>query len=187
MGLELRWMSAALSPAERREARGALTPAEHERYESLAAGDSFLAGRLLLRRLAVELTGREPVLVTVCPDCGGCHGKPVLEDSGLHLSLSHTQGFVVAAAHRNASVGIDVEELQQSDDRLDAIEAMTGQRCLRAWTRVEAVLKADGRGLRVDPSLVSIEGDTAVLGDARYALSEAALAPELQVSVAVRL
>ena len=37
---------------------------------------------------------------------------------------------------------------------------------LREWTRVEAVLKADGRGLRVDPAAVTVTGRATARGAA---------------------
>jgi len=36
---------------------------------------------------------------------------------------------------------------------------------IRRWVRAEAVLKADGRGLRVDPAHVRFDGDRARLPD----------------------
>ena len=36
---------------------------------------------------------------------------------------------------------------------------------MRRWVRAEAVLKADGRGLRVDPGAVVVRGALARIGD----------------------
>jgi 4'-phosphopantetheinyl transferase len=189
---EIRWMRSSLNSSARRAAFDALSPVERERFASTPAAtrDSYLAGRLLLRRLAADLTESTPeavALSAVCPDCGGAHGRPVLADSSLQLSLSRTPLVVVAAAHWGAAVGIDVEDLDQPIARLAAIEAMTGRPSVQAWTRVEAVLKADGRGLRVDPSLVTFDESRATVADrdTQYDLSEVDLAPSLRVSVAV--
>ena len=193
------WTRAHLNDKARREALAVISTAERDRYESTAeAGrDSFLAGRLMLRRLAADLTGSTPEAVAlsaaVCPDCGGAHGRPQLADSALHLSLSRTRDVVVAAAVWGAHLGIDVEDLDQPSDALAAIGVLTGETSLLRWTRVEAVLKADGRGLRIDPSLVSIESvGGEVRGSvadrpARYGISEVALTDQLRVSVAVEL
>ena len=120
-----------------------------------------------------------------CPSCGGPHGRPSISVAGataLHATLSHTTGLVVAAIlppTSGSAIGIDVEAVagagsgsdSDSDERLSAIEALVPRTAdwrrgvlggrgirsgLRAWTRVEAVLKADGRGLRVDPSAVAL-------------------------------
>ena len=80
----------------------------------------------------------------------------MVEGFRLHVSLSHCVGATVAAASWGSAVGVDVEREGHSPERLDAIETLTGQRSLRHWTRVEAVLKADGRGLRVDPDHVRV-------------------------------
>jgi len=175
-------MSRTLDPADRAEALAALTPAELARY---TGSDGFLAGRLLLRRLASELLGEPVDIVAVCPDCGGPHGKPGIPDSDLQLSLSHGAGVVVAAASRGRRVGVDIDA--QSPAALAAIGALTGEATLQRWTRVEAILKADGRGLRVDPSAVVIDGDVGWVVDApsRYSLEERDLAPGLRVSLAV--
>lgn len=175
-------MPSDLSAADRAEALAALSSAERARYDA-APSDRFLAGRLLLRRLVTEITGADPVLITAaCPDCGGPHGRP--ESPGLHVSLSHAGGVVVAAAS-GVAVGVDVEARVGRRERLDAIDALTGVRDIRSWTRTEAVLKADGRGLRVDPAEVVFDGDRAELAGVSYDVSEVLLRDDLVVSVAV--
>ena len=180
-----------------RHALDVLSSAEQGRYETMAAParESFLAGRLLLRRLAAELTGDEPGavdLVAVCPDCGGPHGRPELPGTGLHLSLTRRDDVIVAAAW-DAPIGVDIERDPPTPAALDAISRLTGDAALTRWTRVEAVLKADGRGLRVDPGAVElthvgaqIEG-TVVGSTARYRVDEVELAPGITVSIACAL
>ena len=194
---ELRWASTELAGDARRAALAALSPLERARYDSAVAGrDAFLAGRLVLRSLAGELLDLPPAavdLVAVCPDCGGPHGRPAIPGSALRLSLSRGAGVVVAAASWGAEVGVDVEPIDVSPERLAAIGSVTGEASVLHWTRVEAVLKADGRGLRVDPARVSlVEIDGRLEGrvadsSARYGMSGVELVPGLLVSVAVRL
>jgi len=183
-------MSQPLDAPDARRALEGLTAAERERYETSPRPGSFLAGRLLLRDLIAEL-GAEGELVAECPDCGGPHGKPTLRGSTQHgstlqLSLSHGAGVVVAAASWNSPVGVDVEETP-SQAALAAIGVVAGEATIERWTRVEAILKADGRGLRVDPRRVTIEGNVGELDATRYALSEHTLAPGLRASVAIAL
>lgn len=153
---------------------------------------AFLQGRLLLRELVSELTGTDPDLVrieAVCPDCGGPHGRPRVLGHDLHVSLSRCAHAIVAVAAWHSPLGVDVE-LRDADPRSetnDAIEAVAGPGGLERWTSVEAVLKADGRGLRVDPREVDIAGDVATLGDARYSLRHPVVSNELQISVATLL
>ncbi len=158
----------------RRAALALLTPAEAARFESEREPERFLAGRMLLRELAAELTGLPLECVTVtaaCPDCGREHGQPRID--GLFVSLSHAGAVTVAAASVTAPVGIDIEPREVSPERLGAIRDVAGGDDLAHWTRIEAVLKADGRGLRVDPRAVSIDDDHATLDGARYALTDA--------------
>jgi 4'-phosphopantetheinyl transferase len=182
------WLRPRLGEADRRQALAVISPAERERYEA-APHESFLAGRLVLRRLVAELTGIEPAtvdLVAVCPDCRGPHGKPTLVGSTLHLSLAHGRDAVVAAASWGAAVGVDLESVP-SAAALEAIGTLAGEKTLLRWTRVEAILKADGRGLRVDPRDVVVGEREGWVVDAptRYRLSEVELAPDVTVSVAV--
>ncbi|MET4158240.1 hypothetical protein [Agromyces sp. PvR057] len=95
------------------------------------------------------------------------------------MSLAHAPGLAVAVA-ANVPVGIDAETRTIPDERIDAIRKVTrlgAGDALRHWVRVEAVLKADGRGLRIDPADVSVRGRTAELcGSAqRYRLRRVAL------------
>ena len=185
---ELRW--ALVADLEPVGALAALSPAERERYASAARPQAFLAGRALLRGLAGELLGVAPAdvpLSAICPDCGGPHGAPTIAGSDLRVSLSHADGLVVAVARRGAALGVDVERSVLPAERLAAIGTLTGRASVRHWTRVEAVLKADGRGLRVDPSLVVIDTEVASLGGDRYVLHDAALPEGYTGSIAVGL
>lgn len=126
------------------------------------AGDnpSRLA-RLMLADLGV------PEVTQKCRDCGGPHGQPTAPNC--FVSIAHAAGAVVVArSHR--PVGIDVE----------------GANADPLWTRTEAVLKADGRGLRVDPDDVEWRGDRArVEGRGiHYRVIDLDVDPKLRVSVA---
>ncbi|MEW5095139.1 4'-phosphopantetheinyl transferase family protein [Clavibacter michiganensis] len=148
------------------------------------------AGRAALRALAAELVGADPADVTVrarCATCGGAHGRPVLGGSraldALHASVAHAGGLVVVAVSPDGPIGIDAEPRGR--------EAPPGT-TLAEWVRVEAVLKTDGRGLLVDPSLVRVEGDATgmtawIEGEpARYRLVDVDLGSGLAVAIARR-
>jgi 4'-phosphopantetheinyl transferase len=180
-----------------------LTPAERARFARSTPdlARRFLGGRDLLRRLVAESTGvpvRSVVISARCPDCGAEHGRPVvagpIEARYLTVSLTYAAGTAFAVASHDRGIGVDAEPLDTSDSRIDAITTLTGatrSEALLHWTRVEAVLKADGRGLRLDPSVVSIhltDGTAwASVEDSsrRYLLSEPRHDHAIQVSVAV--
>lgn len=188
---ELRWIRPELNENARRIALATISDDERQRYAATATArqDTFLAGRLILRRLVAELTdipARAVELSARCPDCGGAHGRPTATHTGLHLSLTHGADAVVAAAS-NRAIGIDIERPAQPAGVLSAIASLTGKASVQHWMHTEAILKADGRGLRVDPALVTIEGARGWVEDAepRYELSEVELASGVSVSIAI--
>ena len=192
-----------------------LTEDERGRYRSSIdreAADRFVTGRIALRRLAAELSDpvRDASDVTVwavCATCGGPHGRPqvdVTKPKGrpLSVSIAHCSAGIAVAASWGGLVGIDVEPVDTSVDAISAIAALVPPTSRPAgrtwdpvqhWTRLEAVLKADGRGLLVDPSSVVIEAGegaiSATVGtepDAvRYAIADVRLDRRVRASVAI--
>ncbi|GAA1948807.1 4'-phosphopantetheinyl transferase family protein [Agromyces allii] len=157
-----------------------LSEADLERFERMpqSSRGGFLAGRSALRSAVSRLTGTPPSQIRFaasCPDCGEQHGRPtVVGLPGTQVSLAHASGLAVAVA-ANVRVGIDAESSATSKERVEAIREVTRLRsgdALRHWVRIEAVLKADGRGLRVDPADVRVRGSIANLSDSalRYRL-----------------
>ncbi|QIS41110.1 4-phosphopantetheinyl transferase [Clavibacter capsici] len=148
------------------------------------------AGRDALRALAAELVGADPADVTVrarCATCGGAHGRPVLGGSraldALHASVTHAGDAVVVAVSADGPIGIDAEPRGR--------ETPPGM-ALADWVRIEAVLKADGRGLRVEPTRVRFADDAGgvvawIDGEAaRYRVLDADLGSDLLAAVALR-
>lgn len=186
------WAEPTLDAVERVAALNRLSALERGRAAAMpqVAQDSFLVGRVLLREIA-SVVARAPadsmVVSARCPDCGGAHGAPVIEGATVSVSLARCATAVVVAASGTGRIGVDVEQRDgTADDRLSAIETLTGERSLRRWTRTEAVLKADGRGLRIDPADVAFDSDSASLrgSSQRYRVYEPELIPGIQVSVA---
>lgn len=152
-----------------RHAGDALRSAEERRAD----------GRRLVIEAAAALLGIDPSEVTVtarCAHCGGDHGRPLVSIDGrpgaLDASVSHADGATVAAV-ADRVMGIDLEPIAGGSDRFVAIRAVSGPwaaevadgaDALRAWTTVEAVVKADGRGLEIDPRRVRLTGRPGELG-----------------------
>lgn len=96
-----------------------------------------------------------------CPRCGGPHGPVRTTDASSRPAVAYASGLAVAAvaARGPGSFAIDAE--LETDPARDAagLNGILGARSdvrLRDWVRVEAALKADGRGLRVDPGAVTV-------------------------------
>lgn len=140
-------------------------------------GASRQAHRQVCALAAAEL-GLAPSMLTLvqrCPDCGGAHGRPVVCDRAgtpcprLCASVSHTGGLTLVALARCSQLGVDVEERGSGSTRAHQLgDLLPGNGdALSRWTRLEAVLKADGRGLRVDPGDVvwGDGGEAAIRGE----------------------
>lgn len=153
--------------------RGSLSSDELEDVERLAREQDRLAAvvsRGVWREAAGGVLGVDPARVTV--ERTG-YGRPYpvgLERSRADLSLSHSADLVALAVGRGVRVGVDIESTQgaQIDDHIShAVETITGpameliqdrtERLLFAWCVLEALLKADGRGMHLNPSMVSTE------------------------------
>ncbi len=102
-----------------------------------------------------------------CPHCGStAHGRPWATVGGreVGVSLSRTAGVTALAVAPDA-VGVDVERVSRvARAPLDAftraeIDRAAGDAGVLAacWVAKEAVLKRDGRGLRVDPRSVDVD------------------------------
>ena len=102
------------------------------------------------------------VLSNPCLRCGGPHGPVRVDGAAVAASVTYAGDYAIAGVVslcEATALGIDAE--LAVDPRRDAagLAGVLGEgrpADVRAWTRVEAALKADGRGLRVDPALVEV-------------------------------
>ena len=91
--------------------------------------------------------------VSRCPSCGGEHGRVRVEGADAAVSVSYAAGWtVVAMTQEHAAIGVDAVPA----DAAGLERVLPGGADALSWARVEAVLKADGRGLGVDPARVEI-------------------------------
>jgi 4'-phosphopantetheinyl transferase len=119
--------------------------------------------------------GKEPdeVVVARTPS-----GKPEPEDAPFSVSLTHGGDVALVAVALDAQIGVDVEPLRVGTEswslvahsltpseqaRLLALPVVErGEAFLSTWARKEALLKAVGVGLAVDPRLIELAGSTVV-------------------------
>lgn len=162
------------SPADLR----LLDAGERIRAERKRASAPFVTGHALVRRVLGELLDLDPAALSFERSCATCgserHGKPSLVGiPGWSFSLSYTSALAVVTVAEGVEVGVDVEDLTDADfegftgvtlsrDEADAFAGLDGRDLLnaraRVWARKEAVLKATGYGLVVDPSEVLVSG-----------------------------
>jgi 4'-phosphopantetheinyl transferase len=105
-------------------------------------------------------------------------GKPGLPESAFRVSLAHSGEVALVAVASGREIGVDVEVLRAGTEnwslsahalteseraRLEALPASRRSRAfLSMWTRKEALLKAVGVGLALDPQLIELEGQKLV-------------------------
>jgi 4'-phosphopantetheinyl transferase len=161
------WRFSLAVSAERQRALAAtLSPDERARVAALRvalARDRLGASRGLLRETLARYTGAPPEALRFCV---GPHGKPALageSSGGLRFNLSHSDDLLLIAVARGHEVGVDVERvrpilgLRQIAPALftaaerDALERAAPERrdalFAQIWTRHEAIVKGEGRGL----------------------------------------
>jgi 4'-phosphopantetheinyl transferase len=103
-------------------------------YQGDADRARFLLGAAMVRSAVGSRLGMHPRAVPVhrgCADCGRWHGRPVVPDPRLALSVSHGGLLVALALAVGCAVGVDVERIdgRRRED-------------VRRWTREEARWKA---------------------------------------------
>jgi 4'-phosphopantetheinyl transferase len=136
----------------------------------------FLLGRALITGLIRDsLPGCAGWSIgsRACPRCGERHGGVELTGVPAVGSVAYTEGLVVAALAPSTLVGrlgVDVEVDAPDDIRDRDLARLLGpsrEPVLQRWTRIEAVLKADGRGLLADPTDVRFSRRTATVAGGR--------------------
>lgn len=161
-----------------------LDDTERDRASRRRAPVPFIRAHALLRRLVGAHTGRPPGALRFGRRCRACgsdqHGAPLAEGyPDLSISLSYCDDLALAALTDGPSVGCDVELVSGADfdgfaavtladrERI-GVERAVGKQLLTArtitWARKEAILKATGYGLLVDPAQVVVTSPYAAPG-----------------------
>ncbi|KJL49079.1 hypothetical protein RS84_00709 [Microbacterium hydrocarbonoxydans] len=150
------------------------------------------ARRTVLDRLLRDAGSPGDAVTHECPRCGSAAHGPLRTSSGTTvLSLSHAGDLTagaIARADAAASVGIDIEADRGSAPltELAALFAPREPPTLREWTMIEAVVKADGRGLRIAPADIRFEGSLArIAGRSPIEVAEIEAPSGYVISVAI--
>ena len=143
-----------------------------------------LPAHVLLRAEAARFHQVSPahiVLVHECPSCGSdTHGRPRLLPTATvrhpaYVSIARAGDLSVAAITDAGPVGVDVEAEGAADFAgFEDVALHPGERATtpvdptRVWVRKEALLKAYGHGLAVDPSDVQLDDDGLATWDSSH-------------------
>jgi 4'-phosphopantetheinyl transferase len=116
----------------------------------------------LLADLVERHVGERLTVGRRCSRCGGGgHGQPYVEGDTVHVSLGRAPGLVVAAVSSAGPVGVDVEQAGAAGfPGFEAVAVHPDEASAEptaTWVRKEALLKATGWGLVVDPRTVLLD------------------------------
>jgi 4'-phosphopantetheinyl transferase len=136
---------------------------------------TYIAAHAMLRRKLREALGGEEPDIVLSP-----LGRPELaaRSEGApapSFNLTHSGDFAACALLDGAPIGIDAEDIRRPIDVAEmaarwfapaererveqAPEARRVEMFFRIWTLKEAIVKATGHGLRIEPQLFSVEPD----------------------------
>lgn len=126
------------------------------------------------------------------------YGRPSLLDCPADFSISHAAGAVVCAISLEDRVGLDIEPyaalpprdlraVMGEEEWADIMEAKVPTlRGLQIWTSKEAALKADGRGLSLDPREVDARTELVLVRGATWRVLRPELGEEWVCSLAAK-
>lgn len=163
------WIARAVSVSASGHLCALLDQRERRVYESLTGEPvraQYLTAHALLRSVLGAALDRDPAGLAFG---AGPHGKPYLTDAPVEFSISHSGELVAVALCADTPVGVDVERITAlaepplpvlSERERAAFDRVPGPERAVAftsyWVRKEAVLKATGEGLRVDPARLTV-------------------------------
>ena len=162
---------------------GVLRPEERAYVHHIRGGQATARlSRGLLRLVLARYFNIPPAEVEIdrtCPHCGRSHGRPRLggrhatATEAIAFSVTHGGDLLVLAFAGSPAVGVDLEPIGAPEDvraelldftltaaeRVRLLEVPAPERTrlfLRHWTGKEAILKALGTGLDVEPQAVTL-------------------------------
>jgi 4'-phosphopantetheinyl transferase len=163
-------------------------PGQHReqvlKYRFREDAQACLYGKLLLQTCLADLgvagLGLENIKYT-------SHQRPYFDSSAIDFNLSHSGGLVVCAIAANVRLGIDIEQIKPID--VNAFEEQFSNEEMffiredesllnfySLWTKKEALIKADGKGLSIPLKQVVVRNNNTTIEDQRWFLTEIRIA-----------
>ena len=157
-----------------------------ERYKRWQDRQATLFGKLLLLK-ALQLQCKDAGLRKFRSLKLSQFGKPFI-NGGPEFNISHSEDIVVLALTQHQAIGIDIEKIRPVDKddfvkELPEIISFYENReadqanhlFFECWTKKEAVLKANGRGLFVPLKDVVLRGDRACIGKSIWFIEQVSI------------
>ena len=124
-----------------------------------------IAGRIAAKRAVCQLTGAQPEQVEIRTMASGAPTVLIQGQPGPLVSISHSGGHAVAWASHRERVGVDLEQVEARhpsfveewfSEQEQALLAGDPYRVTVAWSAKEAVLKALGQGMALNPREIQV-------------------------------
>ncbi|WP_158941510.1 4'-phosphopantetheinyl transferase superfamily protein [Granulicella sp. S190] len=158
------------------------------RYKMQLSRDHCVVGRACLRILLAATTGLAPQSIPITTGVQGKPEIPILDGAAISFNVAHSKDTILIALTRTGAIGVDVEYFDRSTDIMEVaqhnftaketgslaaiVDLHTRHKTFyRYWTRKEAVLKADGRGLIASLSSFDISFESVHLHPVRISES----------------
>lgn len=160
---------AAVLNADERERANRLISPLHRQY--------FIAAHVVLREILGHYLEAAPASIQFT---FGAHRKPALAapfEDKLHFNLSHSEDMAVYAITTSGAIGVDIEKIRP-DNKIDVADRFfspaeksalatlpSAQQIAgfyHVWSRKEAIIKANGKGLAIPLSSFSVSIDNQI-------------------------
>jgi 4'-phosphopantetheinyl transferase len=123
------------------------------------------------------------------------YGKPYFDECPVSFNISHSGNCVVCVlSSETDTIGVDVEEVKPIDindlkniwreEEWEQISTNDVRVFYNFWTRKEAVMKAEGKGLSITPADIELLDTLGKLGDKTYFFREISVHPDLMIHIA---
>ena len=125
-----------------------------------------IAGRIAAKRAVSKITGWDPRLIRIENKESGAPTAWMDQQQGPHVSISHSQNHAVAMVSHQHPVGVDLEAIEARSTPFLEEWLSPSERTLvgrnpthqtLAWSAKEAVLKALGEGMALNPREIELD------------------------------
>ena len=165
-------------------------------YKYQEHAQSCLFGKLLLRRAldAMDLSNLALDQIKY-----SAYNRPYFDRESLDFNISHSGKFIICAASKLGRLGIDIElmkpiafeEFVSHFSKAEMSQMLDGANGLQVfyslWTKKEALIKANGKGLSIPLSEVNIENNMAEVEGESWFLHEVKIHPEYSCHLATNI